>query len=93
MGEEGSGTTSVKNNSDISTCQCDTKPRDVSYRKMNEGKEPGPTQCISTVAGTDNDKCPRRETRNRKVTFRWFQSLELPPRVSHAAFRTEIRQN
>jgi hypothetical protein len=28
--------TSVKNNSDISTCQCDTKPRDVSCGKMNE---------------------------------------------------------
>jgi hypothetical protein len=85
--------TSVKNNSDISTCQCDTKPRDVGYRKMNERKEPGLTQCISTVTCTDNDKCPRWETWKRKVTFGWFQSSELPQRTSHEALRVRIRQN
>jgi hypothetical protein len=37
--EEGSGNTSVKNNSDISTCQCDTNPWDVSARQEDEWKK------------------------------------------------------
>lgn len=53
--------TSGKNNSDISTCQCDTNPQDVGKRQEDEWKErrPGPTQCISTVADIDDEKCAR----------------------------------
>ena len=45
------GSLTVVNNSDISSCQCD------SSRKMNGKKQ---TQCISTVAGIDDDKCRKK---------------------------------